>query len=367
MQIYGEYYSKIFLEEGSQYTGVNFNWQGPAMTERAAYICRKKAESSRSFGGHYVGYPWASFIDVYEGGGKFSDFFLCAYSDLRNSLLRRASREQRIITVCQHIKWRDYVGLFRDIGVTDLFVPHLYDDEQCVEDITLHPFPLFPAQTHFELAQLEYNNKEITERKVCASFIGAYSEGLYLTDVREQIFNRAWPEGVLVKRRERWHFDPNVYGRQVRGDARNMTELYRQKTERDEYLKVLKDSEFSLCPTGSGPSSIRLYESFALNVIPILLTSTLRLPGNRENWQSCAVICEDSLVGLEEGISEALSKSAEEKQDMVAAGNELFQRSLAPEAFSSYMDASVISSGQERQSARISEMIEMPVTAVEAP
>ena len=307
MQIHGEYYSKIFLEQGSDYTGVNFNWQGPAMTERAAYICWKKAENSRGTDSHYVGFPWASFIDVYEGGGKFPDFFLCAYSDLRKLLLRRA-KQQRIITVCQHIRWRDYVGLFRDIGVTDLFVPHLYNDERCVEDITLHPFPLFPAQTHFELAQLEYNDTEITERKMHASFIGAYSEGLYLTDVREQIFERNWPEDVLVKRRERWHFDPNVYGRQVRGNARDAVEIYRQKIERDEYLKVLKDSEFSLCPTGSGPASIRLYESFALNVIPILLTSTLRLPGNREDWQSCAVICEDSLVGLEEGVTEALSK-----------------------------------------------------------
>lgn len=58
------------------------------------------------------------------------------------------------------------------------------------------------------------------------------------------------------------------------------------KTEK--YNQVLLDSRYSLCPSGSGPNSIRLWESLACGAIPVLLADTLDLP-EHELWDKAIV------------------------------------------------------------------------------
>ena len=48
------------------------------------------------------------------------------------------------------------------------------------------------------------------------------------------------------------------------------------------------DSRYSLCPSGSGPNSIRFWESLAYGSIPILLADTLELP-KHELWEKAII------------------------------------------------------------------------------
>ena len=43
-----------------------------------------------------------------------------------------------------------------------------------------------------------------------------------------------------------------------------------EEVETFEYNSVLSDSVFSLCPEGTGPNTIRLWESMAIGSIPVL-------------------------------------------------------------------------------------------------
>ena len=105
----------------------------------------------------------------------------------------------------------------------------------------------------------------------------------------------------------------------------NLLELAELESLRVEYLSVLKSSQFALCPTGSGPSSIRMYEALALNVIPIVLTNSLALPGLPDQWSHSCIVEEDSIDGVEAGLRAAQAMSAREKEDMVTRGKALLE------------------------------------------
>ena len=71
-----------------------------------------------------------------------------------------------------------------------------------------------------------------------------------------------------------WHFNCDVYNKSqnIEGTL-NEDEKHKKKT--DFFNQLLLDSKFTLCPSGSGPNSIRLWESLACGSIPILLADTL--------------------------------------------------------------------------------------------
>jgi hypothetical protein len=46
------------------------------------------------------------------------------------------------------------------------------------------------------------------------------------------------------------------------------------------YINIMRNSVFSLCPSGSGPNSIRLWEALAFKCQPLVLSDGLDLPKN---------------------------------------------------------------------------------------
>ena len=87
---------------------------------------------------------------------------------------------------------------------------------------------------------------------------------------------------------------------------------------------VLLRSKFSLCPSGSGPNSIRLWESLALGSIPVLLADTLELP-NHKLWDNAIVtILEkdiDNLVSILDNIT--LEKQKEMRKNCLIIYDDL--------------------------------------------
>jgi len=61
--------------------------------------------------------------------------------------------------------------------------------------------------------------------------------------------------------------------------------------EFNNFINLASKSKFLLCPRGYGLNSFRLYESFQLGCVPVIITDILYLPWTDElNWQEFSVI-----------------------------------------------------------------------------
>lgn len=297
------------------------HWQVPAATEKAAYEAIVQDSGARDF--LYVGFPWATLVDGLRGNAASLGSLLMALNALACEAKLRSGRR---VTVAQHIHALQFVDFFKVCGITDLFWTHAIHGQPEVAGIRIHPFPLYPAQTP-EVSDLPLERP----RRYLANFIGAYNPQLYLSNVRQVIFDDPNTAGdLLIVKRDAWHFDRAVYEEQVRGLKPDQQRLLIEQRRTEEYLEAIKSSWFTLCPSGSGPNSIRIGESLSLGSIPIILTRSLRLPG--PGWEQAAIIEEDSRAGYERALQHARALSVPRRLEMARAGLDLIKR-VGPRAF----------------------------------
>jgi hypothetical protein len=316
--------SLVGQERGSCSTSRNwvafpYHWQVPAATEKAAFESVVESDGLQA-DALYVGYPWATLIDALRRRSAKLPDLLHGLKSLAD-VMRERPRRGAVVTVAQHIHARQFLPLFRALGITDICWSHAVRGDPADQEIALHPFPLFPAQAPLPVAPEERGRS----KRHLANFIGAYNPGLYLSNVRGVIFADAGRfSDLLILKRDAWHFDRSVYVEQMHGVSATHAQSEREAAEAREYLDAIRDSWFTLCPTGSGPNSIRLFESLALGSIPILLTKALLLPGPDQLWQRSTIIEEDSEQGYRRALERARSMPESERNAMLAAGAELF-------------------------------------------
>jgi hypothetical protein len=240
-----------------------------------------------------------------------------------------AIRATRRITVAQHIHTMQHMEFLRAAGITDVFWSHATHSFGGVDGLTVHAFPLFPAQTPVETPPSDLHRS----RPLLANFIGAYNPRIYLTNVRAAILEDAGLEpDVLIIKREAWHFDRAVYEEQVKGLKPDEERRQVEQRHAREYLQAIRDSWFTLCPSGSGPSSIRIFESLCLGSIPIVLTRDLRLAGSQALWARAALIEDDSVEGYRRAVATARAMTVSTRCEMLQAGVELFEQ-MHPRAY----------------------------------
>lgn len=272
----------------------NAAWQYPARTEYAAYIAAKHLANKKSLNGiTYIAYPWATLIDSFQS----SRIDRWEILQLLECCLPKKQFTGRVVTTCQHIYALNYIHLFNQLGVTDLFFPHKLISHILVSNIRIHPFPLFPVQA--SPPGFMIHNK----REYLASFVGAYNKNVYLTDIREHIFNLEGKDPLLkIIKRDAWHYDRTVYGLQMQGQQGCLSELEQEKNNQYEYTNVLSNSVFSLCPSGSGPNSIRLFEAMSYGSIPVILASDLDLTYLHNEIQDIILSEDDTPAGLQRSL-----------------------------------------------------------------
>lgn len=271
-------------------------WQVPAATEKAAYESLLMKADNLVF--TYVGFPWATLID-YLLKDIHHKWELVRKLDIVRRHLGAHDSAQRV-TVVQHIRADRYMVLFKACGITDLFWSHATIGREEIEGIRIHPFPLFPAQTPNELEAFDLK----CPRRYLANFIGAYTPGLYLTDVREHIFRDTDKmDDILIIQRDAWHFERTVYTEQMKKRKASDAQTALERQHKEQYLQAIRDSTFTLCPTGSGPNSIRIVEALALGSIPVILTKDLALPGDRELWEKACLFEEDDRDGYRRALA----------------------------------------------------------------
>ena len=217
-------------------------------------------QNSQLLKADYVAFPWATLFDRHL---YFKDDSLL---DIAKQLHIDTSKET--FTVVQHILWRSFLPMLRKIGIKTVFTPHLMaEDLENIKDFNLVPMPLYPQQCSTVAAY--HDLIPISMRKYKASFVGQYDPRYYISDIRDKIFQLyAGREDILVLRRDKWHYEDIVYRNGLTTDSE----------KEKEYKRILEDSVFSLCPSGTGPNSIRIWESMSFGCIPVILADGLILP-----------------------------------------------------------------------------------------
>ena len=158
-------------------------------------------------------------------------------------------------TICQHIYYEQIIPILREIGIDVLFTPHV-PHNKTYDGIKVLPFPHYPVN----------GIGPAKEKNVIYSFIGFSSH-----QVRTKIFSMRHPRDTIIKKRSRWHFGSR-----------------QKEREKKEYQSVLARSRFSLCPRGTGASTVRFWESLQAGAIPVVLSDVMSLPEGFD-WDSCVI------------------------------------------------------------------------------
>lgn len=269
-------------------------WQYPVITEKTFYQQNKNKET-------YIGLPWATIIDK-------------RYNlNVIYKLIKPYIKENvQYYTCCQHISFRKLIPFFKAIGIHILYTPHKILKEDKISDIQLMPCPLYAVNIEDNNRNTIFSNCHLNSlnRKLLYSFQGAYHPSWYLTDIRKRIFEMKHPDNCYINHIGNWHFDNVVYNK-LQNSEYTLNETHSDKERTDKYNKLLLDSRYSLCPSGSGPNSIRFWESLATGSIPVLLADTLELP-NHELWTHTIIrLSEEKL----EELPTILSSISEEKEE----------------------------------------------------
>jgi len=292
-------------------------WQYPARTEEWVYeqCIERFVESKYS---ELVCFPWATLIDMERRRVSRSRTMLDA--------LQAAPPKKRLVraTVCQHIYAEDMLPWFQALKITDLYWSHATTTALDFDGIRIHPFPLYPVCSYdYQITENQFSN-----RRYLYSFVGAYNPELYLTPVREWLFDLPERQDALIISRKEWHFEQLVYTEQI--SRRKLDDLFVVQNEKEaqEYRMVLEESKFSLCPSGSGPNSIRLWESLGFGCIPVIMSDTLRLPGDGSLWEQAVVKIPESKQSIDSlpEILSALAKDEKRLEVMRAAGRVLWDK-----------------------------------------
>ena len=272
-------------------------WQYPVITE-------KSFANQSKYIKNYIAVPWATIID------KNYPF------QLMYNFIRPHIKTVNNITCCQHIYFRKLIKLFCALDIKMVYTPHKIIGEDKINGITIKPCPLYAVNIEDDKRNMLFKGKTKKyylklKRKYLYSFQGAYNPAHYLTDIRKRIFIMKHNEDVYIKNIGGWHFDQIVYNpKQNNKGELNIDQTHLKNKE--DYNELLLKSRYSLCPSGSGPNSIRFWESLAVGSIPILLADTLDLPRHKLWEKSIIRVKEEDL----EKIPELLNKIDEDEEKM---------------------------------------------------
>jgi hypothetical protein len=288
-------------------------WQQPNVTEYTA--AQALLVTAPDLCHHYAAFPWATWIDRARRG-----------CPPESPTLNTPSASGPRVTVCQHIWALEHLELFRRAGITDLFWSHAIQGVSQISGIRLHPFPLYPVRcaTHPPTAPLQ----PPIQRPLLYSFQGAYAPGLYLTPVRDWLLELPPRPDAQLERRQEWHYEQAVYREQVQGQPADAVRHAQLSAEADAYATTLQRSCFALCPSGSGPNSIRLWEALGYGSIPVILSDQLQLPGHVELWQAAALMVPETQAAVA-ALPSQLESLASDPQRLLAmqqAGQQLWRR-----------------------------------------
>lgn len=281
-------------------------WQYPVITEEIFYNQNKDDP-------HYIGFPWATCLDK-----------RIHTNNILKIILQFIDKRKTYYTCCQHISFRKLIPLFKVLNIKIVYSPHKNINENIINDISILPCPLYAVNFEDKTKNLEFKNIDFlnNKRDYIYSFIGGYQPD-YLTKIRNNIFNMKHPDNTYIINTGGWHFNTTVYSyKQNKNKELNIDNDHINKTKI--YNECLLNSRYSLCPSGTGPNSIRFWESLACGSIPVLLSDTLELPYHKL-WKDAIIkLPETDLQKLPELLSNiSANKEKEMRKNCIEIYNNL--------------------------------------------
>jgi len=261
-------------------------WQYPVITEKTFYLQNKDKDN-------FIGLPWATMRDK-----KYN-------LELMYKIIKPYVKFKNYYTCCQHIDFKVFINLWKSLGITKVYTVHKSKGEDNINGVEILPCPLYAVNFEDKSRNKKFIgvNYFSKERPLLYSFIGAYNPHCYITDIRERIYEMKHPKNCLVEKTNSWHFEKMVYSK-MQNSKGELNENEKQRLKGEKYNEVLLNSRYTLCPSGSGPNSIRLWEALACGSIPVLLADTLELP-KHELWKDTIVeVKEKDLLKLPEILGE---------------------------------------------------------------
>ncbi len=271
-------------------------WQYPVITEKEFYLQNKDDPNSLTI-------PWATLIDSpFLNGINLKDI-----SNFVISIKKNCNKNMNYYTCCQHIFYQKIISTCKFLGINTIYSPHKVKGIDYIDGVKILPCPLYAINYEDESRNQIFKNKNIdffnNKRDYIYSFIGGYQK-IYLSDIRLNIFkmNKDTSQ-IYIKNTGSWHFNDVVYNKTQNIELKeNINDDHQNKT--NEYNNILLNSRFSLSPSGSGPNSIRFWESLAVGSIPILLSDTLELPYHPDWNEAIIFLKEDELNSLDDILSD---------------------------------------------------------------
>ena len=154
---------------------------------------------------------------------------------------------EKLLFICQHIQ----VNQLR-------FNNHLVFSPHATVLDSYQPLPHYSC--NYDAAYV----KPWHERKYTFSFMGSFITHPVRRRIYEYLKTR---DDSLVIDTGMWHFEGPED---------------KQKENSQKYIELLGDTKYSLCPRGTGPSSIRIWESMAMGACPVVISDFLKMPLERE-------------------------------------------------------------------------------------
>jgi hypothetical protein len=152
-------------------------------------------------------------------------------------------KEKKLFFVCQHI-------LVRNLNFHGnlVFTPH---------STVLDSFTAIP---HYSCNYDVSLSKPWKEREYTFSFMGSFLTHPVRRKLYDHLKSR---KDCLVIDTGSWHFEGSK--EKIENNSRK-------------YIEVLGNTKFSLCPRGTGPSTIRIWESMAMGSLPVIFSDILKMP-----------------------------------------------------------------------------------------
>ncbi len=310
------------------------DWQYPAITEHHAFQRMRAllADQPKVTNTVYLGFPFATLVDLHTQRGP-SHPRTKALQQVLDGLAPRLKQYERVVTVAQHIRSKECAGLFAAAGVTDLFWSHRTTEETAFPGypgMQVHPFPLYPVQQ----APRGPDDFDRT-RQYLFSFVGARAPAHYMTEARNHIIDLLAddPRGKVVGR-DGWHYQKVVYEAQVYEKVATTEQGLVNDSHSRDFSAVMDETTFALCPSGSGPNSIRLWEAMLNGAIPVILSDKWGPPGDDALWEAASLRCAETpeaIAALPDRL-EAIAAQPERLRKMREVLHELTQR-YGPDGF----------------------------------
>ena len=270
-------------------------WQYPAITEKAFYLQNKDNPD-------FLGFPWATIFDK-----KYNTQVIF------NIIKQYIEQNKTYYTCCQHIHFKQFIGLWAALNIKTVYVSHKVQCEDMLNGIIFKPCPLYALNIEDDSINKEFQGIDLLniERNVLYNFIGGYQPN-YLTQIRPNIFKMQHPENTVIKNTGMWHLDKLVYNQaQSVKQELNLNPDHINKTKY--YNELLLKSRYTLAPSGSGPNSIRFWEALGAGSIPVLLADTLELP-KHPLWNDAVIFMKEAEIN---SLPKKLAVISKEKERMM--------------------------------------------------